>query len=156
LPKVNKIKLRKYIKRLTLKGEVITCLAPELVKFRMKAGKPDSKSSQAHHEGALSSQQESMSPYQEALAELRADSEVEANAVYMSWLLSNLSGSGQAAKPDAADKLNHERTGLNWLVDWRKDLKPQVKFWEKNVIVPPEPNGEAIRHDNATVGILPE
>ena len=31
-----------------------------------------------------------------------------------------------------------------------------MKFWEKNVIAPPEPNGEAVRHDNAVVDILPE
>lgn len=59
LPKVNKIKLRKYLKRLSLKGEVISCLAPELVKYRMKPGKPESKSQQhSQYDGSQTQQQD--------------------------------------------------------------------------------------------------
>jgi len=105
LPKVNKIRLRKHIKRLALKAEVVICLAPELIKYKMKNGKSEAKNVPTQHDGSMSSQQESLTQYQEALAELKATSEVEVNAVYMSWLLSNLSATSASGKPEVADKL---------------------------------------------------
>jgi len=151
LPKVNKIRLRKHIKRLALKAEVVICLAPELIKYKMKNGKSEAKNLPAQQDGSMSSQQESLTQYQEALAELKATSEVEVNAVYMSWLLSNLSATSASGKPEVADKLWKECAGLNWKVDWRKDLKSQVKFWDKHAQNADEGSPEVDKANEAAV-----
>ncbi len=120
--KLNKIKLRKHIKRLCLKGEIIIGLSPQLLPFdSIQNGKNI----------------ESEKIILDKIQELQKTSEIEINVTYCMWILSKIANKQILINQEnrglnLITENQQFMDGLNWQIDFSKGLEDQLYFWIKN------------------------